>query len=213
MKNSLTIASTLLFCSFGFGQIVGVAVEKMNVLYKGINNPLTISVESHSCKEIVIKTSNGVVTGSNGKYNFLPKDSAGKSAETELYIGIKSGSVVKWIDTIKFRVKRVPDPMPTIANISGGLISKAVLIAAACIIPTLQNFDFDLSFVITSFTMTMNVKGDLIEKNAFGNKFTADMIAMINAAAKGTKIYFENIKATCPDGATRSLSSINLKLL
>jgi hypothetical protein len=213
MKNAMTISGTLLFCSLGFGQIVGVAVEKMNVLYKGIYNPLTISVESHSCKEIVVKTSNGVITGSNGKYNFMPKDSAGKSSETYLYVGIKSGSTVKWIDTLKFRVKRIPDPVPMIANISGGYISKAVLIAAACIIPTLQNFDFDLSFVITSYTMTMNVKGDLIEKNAVGNKLTADMFAMINAAATGTKIYFENIKAICPDGTPRSLSSINLKLI
>jgi hypothetical protein len=213
MKNITAISSTLLFCSLGFSQIVGVAVDKMNVFYKGVNNPITISVENHSCKDIVVKTSNGVVTGCNGKYNFMPKDSAGRSSETELYVGIKSGATVKWIDTLTYRVKKIPDPVARIANVSGGCISKALLSAAVSIIPTLQNFDFDLNFVIISFTMTMNIKGDLIEKNAIGNKLTADMITMINAAATGTKIYFENIKAVGPDGSTRTLNSINLKLL
>ena len=213
MKNVMTFTSTLLFCSFSFSQIVGVAVEKMNVFYKGFSNPITISIENHSCKEIVVKTSNGLITGSNGKYNFMPKDSAGKSSETELYVGIKSGTTVKWIDTLKYRVKRIPDPVPMIAGMSGGVIAKSLLVTAACIIPVLQNFDFDLSFIITSFVMTMNIKGDLIEKYAVGNKLTADMITLISAAATGTKVYFENIKATCPDGTTRSLSSINLKII
>ncbi|MFH0864798.1 MAG: GldM family protein, partial [Bacteroidota bacterium] len=59
----------------------------------------------------------------------------------------------------------------------------------------------------------MNVKGDLIEKTTTGNKLTADMIKLINAGTKGTKVYLESIKAVGPDGSTRTLSPINLKLL
>jgi len=78
----------------------------------------------------------------------------------------------------------------------------------------MKDFDFDGTyFVINSYTMTMSVKGDLIEKSVAGNKLTVEMIKLIQNAPKGAKIYFENIKAVGPDGKTRTLSSIILKLI
>ncbi len=115
--------------------------------------------------------------------------------------------------TSEFRIKRVPDPVAYIANVTGGIISKSVLAAASGIIPLMKDFDFDLYFHITSFTMTIQVPGgDLLSFAASGNKLTPAMISKISAARSGLKVYFEDIKAVGPDGTTRSLASINLKL-
>ena len=113
---------------------------------------------------------------------------------------------------VEFRVKRVPDPIAMIANQTTGVISKTVLSAAGAIIPTMKDFDFDLHFIILSFTLTINLHGDLIEVQSTNNQLTPDMVKKIQSAPNGTKVYLENIKAKGPDGSFRSLAPINLKL-
>jgi hypothetical protein len=39
---------------------------------------------------------------------------------------------------------------------------------------------------------------------------TNDMKSLLSAANKGTKVYFENIKAKMPDGSVRKLGTIAL---
>ena len=56
-----------------------------------------------------------------------------------------------------------------------GLISKAKLVAAGAVIPKMKNFDFDLTFRVTSFEIPMNIGGDLITSTANGGRFTEEM--------------------------------------
>ena len=52
------------------GQLFGIASDYNNVLYAGIENPLTIAVQNISPKSIIAKTDNGTLTGENGHYVF-----------------------------------------------------------------------------------------------------------------------------------------------
>jgi len=199
--------------SFMVGQpSATVSADKMNVFYIGIANPVTISVPGVANDKVKASISAGgtLTPKGAGKYSVMVSTGTTKVTVSVLAdIGGKTQSM----GTADFRVKRVPDPVPTIGNSTGGVISKSLLAASGGIIPVMKDFDFEgANFIITSFTMTMNVKGDLIEKNAVGNKLTSEMTAMIKAAANGTKVYLENIKAKGPDGTPRSLASINLKL-
>jgi hypothetical protein len=111
-----------------------------------------------------------------------------------------------------FRVKRVPDPVAYIAGTKGGPVSKGALMASP-LIPRMENFDFDLSFTIVSFSLTMSKQGDLVTKQASGNQLSAEMKAMIQNAGKNQKVYIEDIKAKGPDGSTRNLGTISLKII
>ncbi|HOT89650.1 MAG TPA: GldM family protein, partial [Bacteroidales bacterium] len=113
----------------------------------------------------------------------------------------------------KFRVKRVPDPVAFIGGVKSGTINKNVLAASKMIVAKLDNFDFALTFIVTSYTFLINIKGDIIPTPGSGNMLTADMLKKISSASAGTRIYLEDIKAKGPDGVPRSLSPINLKLL
>jgi hypothetical protein len=112
----------------------------------------------------------------------------------------------------KFRVKRVPDPVAYIAGIKSGPINKNLLAASRVLVAKLDGFDFDLTFIITSYTFLINIKGDILPTPATGNLLTNDMVQKISNASPGTRIYLEDIKAKGPDGTTRLLSPINLKL-
>lgn len=189
-----------------------VSADKMNVFYIGVANPVSISVPGVGAAQIQAGISAGGTMTSKGAGSYEVWVTSGTKTVTISVSASLGGSNVS-MGSKEFRVKKVPDPQPTIGNVTGGSISKAVLAASGGIIPVMKDFDFELYFTITSFTLTMNVKGDLIEKTTTGNKLTADMIKLINTGQKGTKIYLEDIKAVGPDKTTRSLSSINLKLM
>jgi gliding motility-associated protein GldM len=199
--------------SFMVGQpSATVSADKMNVFYIGIANPVTISVPGVANTAVHASISAGGTLTSTGAGKYSVMVTSASKTVTVSVMADMAGKMTS-MGTSTFRVKRVPDPVPTIGNSTGGVISKSLLAAAGGIIPVMKDFDFEgANFVITSFTMTMNVKGDLIEKNAVGNKLTTEMVTMIKAAANGTKVYLENIKAKGPDGSPRGLASINLKL-
>jgi gliding motility-associated protein GldM len=187
-----------------------ISADKMNVFYIGVDNPVTISVPGVPNEQVQASMTGGtIVNGGGGKYTVTVSTIGKATITVAATIGGKSTAM----GSVEFRVKKVPDPVATIGGVSGsGNILRATLAAAGGIIPVMKDFDFELYFTITSFTFVMNVKGDLIEKTTTGNKLTADMIKLVNAGTKGTKVYLEDIKAVGPDKTTRTLSPINLKL-
>jgi hypothetical protein len=110
--------------------------------------------------------------------------------------------------SFEYRVKRVPDPVATLANQKGGAINKNVLMAGT-LIPVLENFDFELYFKITEFKMTITGKGrDLLEFNGSGNQLSSQMRDALAKVRSGDKIFFEYIKAKMATGADQSTRSL-----
>jgi hypothetical protein len=56
------------------------------------------------------------------------------------------------------------------------------------------------------------IGGDLVQKNARGNRFSEEMMNIMKDARRKQRFLFENIQATSPDGTTRSLNPINLEI-
>ena len=112
----------------------------------------------------------------------------------------------------EFRVKRVPDPVAEVAGTKEGTMDRNTLLAANAIIPSMKDFEFDLNFIINSFTMGTIINGDWIPKSTRGNRFTGEMTELIKNSRRGQKFFFENIQATGPDGTTRTLNAISLTI-
>jgi gliding motility-associated protein GldM len=188
-----------------------VSAEKMNVLYIGVDNPMAISVPGVSSDKVKVNASGaGLALKPN------PAAGAGHYLATVTTVGKATISVSAEIDkkvipmgSFEYRVKKVPDPVATIANMKGGTVNKN-LIAAATLIPTLENFDFELFFKITGFKMTIVRKGkDPYEKEAAGNQLTQEMKETVGALRPGDKIYFEFIKAKMATGADQSTRNLS----
>jgi hypothetical protein len=111
----------------------------------------------------------------------------------------------------EFRVRVVPDPYPEIAGQTEGTISREIL-AGAPLIPQMRDFDFQMDFRITSFTMNTTVAGDFFEYRSTSNVQTEEMINVIRRANRGQRFTFENIRAVGDDGRTRNLPPIVLRI-
>jgi len=188
-----------------------VSADKMNVFYIGVDNPVSVSVPGVPNDKVNVSISNGRMS-SNGGGKYTVRVESG--FDTKVNVSADMGGQNRSMGSFEFRVRKVPDPVAYIAGIREGNIPKANLIASSVIIPKLENFEFDLNFIVTSFTFVMSMAGnELVEKAATGNKLTQDMINMIQNAKRGQKCYIENIKAKGPDGRERSLGTISLRIV
>lgn len=191
-----------------------VSPTKMNVLYIGVENPVSISVPGVPTENLQPSLSGGTLRPGKEKGEYIAEVKGGSEATVSVSAKfmVDGKPTTKNMGSFKFRVKRVPDPVAYIANKKDGLVSANELIAAGAVIPKMENFDFDLQFKITSFDLSMNMQGDFITKSATGNRLSPEMATMLKSAKKGTKIYIEEVKAVGPDGVPRKLAPLNLKL-
>lgn len=191
---------------------VVVSPTKMNVLYVGVDNPISVSVPGVAPENVRPTLSGGNLKpdAKAGKGNYIATVKGGKAATVNVSADL--GGSMRPMGKFEFRVKRVPDPEAYCAGQTDGLISKNKLAAAGAVIPKMKNFDFDLTFRVTSFEVTMNIGGDLITTSANGNRFTPEMKNRIKSLKSGSRVYIENIKAVGPDGVPRKLKPINFKI-
>lgn len=187
-----------------------VSADKMNVFYIGVDNPVTISAAGVAPENLSPSLAGqGSISGSRGKYTV--KVTAGSEVTVNVNAKFAAGS--KNMGSSKFRVKRLPDPYAFVMGKRGDItMSKGELGAAGAVIAKFEGFDFDLPVSVSSFNMSISVKGILAEMQSSSKNFTSEMITKINSAPPGTKVYIENIKARLPDGSSRNLPGINIKL-
>ncbi|MBK5286254.1 MAG: gliding motility protein GldM [Bacteroidia bacterium] len=192
-----------------------VSADKMNVLYIGVDNPMSISVPGVANDRVKTSVSGGGVT--------LKADSklggghwvatATTQGDATFTVNADFGGKSQVMGTAKYRVKRLPTPIAMLAGSKGGPISKSTLAAQSAIIPVMENFDFELFPRITGFRMSMYPKGkDPIEIDSQDNKLTTKMQDAIRNGRVGDKVYFEYIRGKMPDGTSPSLSGIGFVL-
>lgn len=188
-----------------------VSPTKMNVFYRGVDNPISISVSGYSDKDIQPTPTNGELKKGAEGYIFRP------GSGTEATIGAtvtNPDGTKKSMPPMKFRVRTVPDPVPYFANktFRDDKVSKTDLSAALGVIAKMENFDFDLRFEVIEFTIGTTVSGNYRELTSKSNRVTGDMQEMLRNAKPNQRFFIERIKVKGPDGTQRTLPPISLKV-
>ena len=186
-----------------------VSPTAMNVMYRGLDNPIEVSVPGVPTDLLQVAMSNASKSGSNGK--FLVKPGKGKLCIVSVSANIDG--VTKNFGKAEFRCKNVPNPVAEFAGSKGGKVQKKKLTAAQGIAAKMENFQFDLKFKVTSFVLSATIKGKVVEQKAKGARVTGDMKTLLKALKPGQKVYFEKIKAKGPDGSVRDLGTIAITVI
>lgn len=212
VKNLLIIIFLLLFIPNVFSQRVAIANDKMNVFYKGVDNPLTIVVENVPCSKLIVNSECGDIKMISDSCHYVFMADSTCQTETKIKVGINENGTANWIGSKFFRIKRIPDPEAYIANQKGGSMNKGLILASGGIITRMTNFDFDIFFRITnySFLIQKNDSTMFIKLNNNGNKYTPEIMDAIYRTEKGDMCLFFNIIAVGPDKEKRTLNTIEL---
>ncbi len=188
-----------------------IAPSALNVLYVGLENPLSVTVSDSKEADISIVTDNGTVQRKNGKW-FAKVSKTGK-ANIDVY-GVIAGEKKK-VGTQLFRIKRVPNPISTLDGIAyDGSITLAKLKSHKAILPYLRDFVYDVNFKVISYDFihrnnANDIKQEPSIKGAF---FTKNVKRLINNSKRGDMVFFQNITVKGPDGKNRKINPIILKI-
>lgn len=188
---------------------VVVSPDKMNVLYVGVPNPVSISAPGIPKENLSVTISGGTISGSNGKYN-VNVTNPGSVAKVNVSANINGK--VQNIGSSDFRVKRIPDPKAKFAGKTSGSLSSVVIKGQDAIFATLDNFDFDAKFKVTRFSLTIvKPRADAVILQATGNSFSPQMRTAIATVTPGSRVIFDDIVAVGPDGSQRQLDPLTFK--
>jgi gliding motility-associated protein GldM len=187
-----------------------VSPDKMNVLYIGVPNPVTVSAPGIAKEDLSVSMTGGSLTKISAGH-WVANVTVMGNATISVSGVLTKGKPASALGTSPFRVKRIPDPKPQFAGKSGGNTSAANIRAQDRIFAKLDNFDFDAKFNVTRFTlMVAKPRQDVIIIPGIGNELTGAMRALINTVTPGTTIVFKEIIAVGPDGTQRGLDPIVL---
>ena len=190
-----------------------ISAEKMNVLYAGIANPVSVSAPVAPDQLSVNFPGCTATRAEAGKFNIsVPTSLIGKTVEATVSANV--GGKTQAMGSTTFRVKRVPDPRATIgANIRGGKRSKTELTANPFIRAAMgDDFAYDLKWTINSYQVIFISKG--YEDNPLtctGANFSEAVKSKIAKSGSGTTIIFTGIKASCEAGQ-RTLDEITVRI-
>ena len=199
--------------SVGMPNVV-VSPTAMNVLYQGIQNPLDISVPGVGSDKLTVRMTNGDIKRGKyknyrGEYVAQPR-TVGQAAQ--IIVSANIDGKVQSFPPVEFRVRRLPDPEARFANMKEGNVLRSVAAAQQVVTAVLENFEFDLTYTVTGFTVSVNDKGFEITAESNSNRLTNKQKELIGNLRAGQKLIIEKIKAVGPDGRTRDLNPIILKI-
>jgi hypothetical protein len=185
--------------------VVNVVADKMNVLYVGVDNPISLEVENVSFQSLKILVSGGktVFQGSDGKYLVRPYEADEVRVLVLNEVGLR---VAKKI----FRAKPMPDPVASLGNLSPGDVSLGTFQAARKLNATIPNFDLDLRCAVTGFEVRrIKPEGEVVRLENKGSVYGDLTASAMLQGEIGDLVLYTNIRARCPgDAASRRLNSL-----
>ena len=198
-------------------QHFAISNDKMNVVYIGVDNPITIAVENWPCNKLVVKVNNGTITGSNCKFIYRGTE----PGATNIVVFKKTAKVLKVIGYYSFRVKRLPAPVFKIghyaSNYSNGnekTVQKIVLAAQQFVRADLENFDIDVKYWIDSFSVKIFYSDSAKVKTFFNitGKISQELSEGFSVLKKDDIVVFHKIFAKGPDGLQYELNPLILTI-
>lgn len=169
-----------------------ISADKMNVVYRGLPNPMTISIAGISDNNVTA-TAAGLKNLGKGKYDLNP------GAGTEVVINVtgKMTDGKSVTDRKVFRIKNIPAPLGAIGGTPGVQKGAKSRLQASQISAVLPDFLYDLKFRVTQFVFKVPGQASIVVN---GDRLSPQCIAALARVSKGDQVTISDIKSKV-DGA------------
>ncbi len=198
-----------------------ISATMMNVLYAGINNPISISVPGVPMNAIQATMTNGTLTRNGDVWVAHP----GKvGSEAVISVSAQLEGRTQSVGSMTFRVRKLPDPSPYLAVRDGSgnvthykgtpkRISKAALMAADGLGAAIDDDLLNVTYSVVSFsTYFFDSMGNAIPEVSNGAHFSSRQKEQFKRLKPGKSFFISNVKAKGPDGITRDISPMEVGL-
>lgn len=178
-----------------------ISADKMNVVYRGVKNPMTISFAGIPDNK-VNASAQGLSRTRGSKYIMDATRIKGREVTINVTGTLPDGGRVS--DRAKFRIKDLPKPTGTIRGEDGMVKMQRNSLQISTIGAKFDDFDFELPLRVTGFKFkvagqpTINVRGNKLDSRAKGalrkaKRGSAVQIFDIEAKASGVSVILKKV--------------------
>jgi gliding motility-associated protein GldM len=164
-----------------------ISADKMNVVYRGVVNPMTITFAGISADKVTATAPGLSSAGSPGAYSMRP------GAGTEVVINVSGklpdNSLVS--DRRTFRIKGIPAPVGTIRGEMGVVRGPKSSLEISTIGAKLVDFDFEVGLDVVGFNFKVTGMPTVVVQ---GNKLNAQCKSVLSKVGRGDQVTISEIK-------------------
>lgn len=172
-----------------------ISADKMNVVYIGLDNPISVTVEGITSDKVTASATNGSLKKiGNGKFMFTP--SAGKEAVITATGTMPDGKAISSKQV--FRIKALPRPRGYVRG-EPNAKGPASNLAQVSISAKMEDFDFDVNLRVTQYTIVFPGVGSEVIN---GTTLTESAKSKANRLRPGDVVRITNIKSKLEGAAS-----------
>ena len=202
-----------------------ISATKMNVLYRGVPNPVSVSASGVPETAVRPKITAGSIKRV-GAGNYIVNCGPSETKSTINVYADVDGSQ-NFMGNMLFRVENLPDPTATVAKRVGGKdeiptgfkkgsgsMSLRGLIELQGMVAVADGFVFDVQYEVTEFKVNVVGSSGISQiEPSNGKDFTARQKNIFRAMRPGQRVTIEEIKAIGPDGVVRDVNVVSIKII
>ena len=181
-----------------------IAADKMNVVYRGVVNPMTISIPGIPDNKVSASGA-GLTKSSGSKYSMTP--GKGKTVAISARGTLPDGQVVN--TTSEFRIKDIPRPTGTIRGETGNggcVRMQRQGLERSSVGAMLEDFDFDLNLNVTGFKFKVSGQPTVTVN---GRKLNGPASNALKRAKRGETVQIFDITAKIANNSGYKLKKIS----
>jgi gliding motility-associated protein GldM len=166
-----------------------ISADKMNVVYRGVKNPMTISFAGVSDNKVVA-SGQGLSRAGGSKYIMDATSIKGREVTINVTGTLPDGQRVS--DNAMFRIKDLPKPTGTVRGEDGALNMQRNSLEISTIGAKFDDFDFELPLRVTGFKFKVPGQPTI---QVSGNKLDARAKQALKKAKRGSGVQIFDIEA------------------
>jgi len=189
---------------------LNVSADKMNAMYAGVDNPITVSVPGVPTEMIKVSLSNGELV-TTGKGKFTVRNPRIGTTDVNVVATMPNGET-RSMGKLTFRVKQLPDPFVTCGGSSGGRKTTAEMAILPGLIPKYQpDFPFEAQPKLKSYQISFITGNGIVETLPPSSSpgFDQRVKDKLGKLKKGNVVLIEEIKVEGPDKRVVSVPPIS----
>ena len=174
-----------------------ISADKMNVVYRGVQNPITISIPGIQDSKVQASAP-GLKRVRGSKYNLFP----GKGREVNINVSgtLPDGNRVSSVST--FRIKDIPKPAGYFRGQSGSFTIPKSSLERGTVEARLEDFDFDLPLETKSFRFRAPGQPSMVIQ---GNRLDRKAINTLSRIKNGQTVIISDIEVIIPTNPSYKL--------
>jgi gliding motility-associated protein GldM len=164
-----------------------ISADKMNVVYRGVVNPMTISFAGISADKVSASAPGLSSAGKPGAYKMSP----GQGTEVTIVVSGTLPDNSKVSDRKIFRIKGIPGPTGTVRGEMGVVKGPKGSLEVSTVGAKLVDFDFEVGLDVVGFNFKVAGQPTVVVQ---GNKINAQCKSVLSKAGRGDQVTISEIK-------------------